>query len=173
MATGKVSFGYAKYVGGHSALGRNRQGNLWVTAEAIGIGVMQPKVAVISMSDIASVEVSGGQVGKSKAGAVIGLGILGGLAAKGSKKEAAVVVRTKGGETAYYQVDKQDPIRLRAKITPVLHAAGVPFFGEEAIRSAAQPVDVADELRKLAGLRDEGILTEDEFQAQKAKLLAR
>jgi hypothetical protein len=30
---------------------------------------------------------------------------------------------------------------------------------------------VADELTKLAGLRDAGVLTEDEFAAQKAKLL--
>ena len=37
--------------------------------------------------------------------------------------------------------------------------------------SAAGPVDVADQLRKLAELRDAGVLTEDEFQAQKAKLL--
>ena len=33
-------------------------------------------------------------------------------------------------------------------------------------------VDVADQLRKLAGLRDEGILSEEEFAAQKAHLLA-
>lgn len=32
---------------------------------------------------------------------------------------------------------------------------------------------IADELRKLADLRREGILTDDEFEAQKAKLLAR
>jgi hypothetical protein len=32
-------------------------------------------------------------------------------------------------------------------------------------------VDVADQLRKLAGLRDEGILSEEEFAAQKARLL--
>ena len=37
--------------------------------------------------------------------------------------------------------------------------------------SAAAPVDVADQLRKLAELRDQGILNEDEFAAQKAKLL--
>jgi hypothetical protein len=30
---------------------------------------------------------------------------------------------------------------------------------------------VADELAKLAALRDSGVLTEDEFEAQKAKLL--
>jgi len=37
--------------------------------------------------------------------------------------------------------------------------------------SSAQP-DVGDELTKLADLRDRGALTEDEFQAQKAKLLS-
>ena len=30
----------------------------------------------------------------------------------------------------------------------------------------------ADELTKLAGLRDQGVITESEFQAQKAKMLA-
>lgn len=30
---------------------------------------------------------------------------------------------------------------------------------------------IADELSKLAGLRDAGVLTEDEFEAQKAKML--
>jgi hypothetical protein len=38
--------------------------------------------------------------------------------------------------------------------------------------TAAEP-DVADELAKLAALRDRGILTDTEFAAQKAKLLAR
>ena len=34
------------------------------------------------------------------------------------------------------------------------------------------PVDVAEQLRKLAALRDEGILTDEEFATQKARLLA-
>jgi hypothetical protein len=36
---------------------------------------------------------------------------------------------------------------------------------------AAAPVDVADQLRKLAELRDMGVLTEEEFAAKKTKLL--
>ncbi len=41
------------------------------------------------------------------------------------------------------------------------------------VRQAAGPgVSSADELAKLAGLRDSGVLTDDEFAAQKAKLLA-
>jgi len=38
--------------------------------------------------------------------------------------------------------------------------------------TAAEP-DVADELTKLATLRDRGILTDAEFATQKAKLLAK
>jgi Short C-terminal domain len=36
----------------------------------------------------------------------------------------------------------------------------------------AEPVDVVEQLKKFAELRDQGILTEDEFAGQKAKLLA-
>ena len=43
---------------------------------------------------------------------------------------------------------------------------------KEYIRDAAGAVSVADELEKLAGLKDKGVLTEEEFAAQKAKLMA-
>ncbi len=34
------------------------------------------------------------------------------------------------------------------------------------------PVNVADELKKFAALRDQGVLTEEEFAVQKARLLS-
>jgi hypothetical protein len=37
--------------------------------------------------------------------------------------------------------------------------------------AATAPVDVADQLRKLAELRDQGVLTDEEFSLQKQKLL--
>ncbi len=37
--------------------------------------------------------------------------------------------------------------------------------------AAAPEVDVVSQLKSLAALRDQGILTEDEFTAQKAKIL--
>jgi hypothetical protein len=46
---------------------------------------------------------------------------------------------------------------------------------EAAFRQAVQdaaPVDTAAQLEKLADLRDQGVLTPEEFAAQKAKLLA-
>ncbi len=42
---------------------------------------------------------------------------------------------------------------------------------QQYIRDAAGTSSTADELTKLAKLRDDGTLTDDEYQAQKAKLL--
>jgi hypothetical protein len=41
----------------------------------------------------------------------------------------------------------------------------------EPAATATSPASVADELKKLAELRDSGVLTDDEFAAQKARLL--
>lgn len=50
-----------------------------------------------------------------------------------------------------------------------------PAFGAPAAAAppaaSAAPVDVADQLKKLADLRDQGILSDEEFQLQKQKLL--
>jgi len=52
-------------------------------------------------------------------------------------------------------------------------AAGMATNPAPAAPSAGSgpPVDVADQLRKLAALREEGILSDEEFAAQKARLL--
>jgi hypothetical protein len=42
----------------------------------------------------------------------------------------------------------------------------------EATRSNAPPMSLADELGKLAALRDQGILTDEEFETQKGRLLS-
>ncbi|MCP9274094.1 SHOCT domain-containing protein [Mycolicibacterium arenosum] len=53
----------------------------------------------------------------------------------------------------------------------VVRSAPTPT-GPPATASPGSPL-IADELRKLAELRNEGILSDAEFQSQKAKLLAR
>jgi hypothetical protein len=56
-----------------------------------------------------------------------------------------------------------------------IHHVGVPEAAPAPAAApaapAGPPVDLADQLRKLAALRDDGILSEEEFAAQKAKLL--
>jgi hypothetical protein len=60
-------------------------------------------------------------------------------------------------------------------VNPGMAAAGAAFGAPAAAPPPAAPapqIDLVDQLRKLGELRDAGILTEDEFAAQKAKLLA-
>lgn len=59
--------------------------------------------------------------------------------------------------------------QARASQAPPPQAPIVP--PQRPIRDSAQPVGVADELRHMAELRKSGVLTEDEFAAQKARLL--
>ncbi len=67
---------------------------------------------------------------------------------------------------------KSDAERVKALLDDAVAAAkGGPSASSVPMRPPAA-IDVADQLRKLADLRDQGILTEDEFAAQKAKLLA-
>ncbi|HAM22774.1 MAG TPA: hypothetical protein DCQ04_10980 [Actinobacteria bacterium] len=55
-----------------------------------------------------------------------------------------------------------------------IHYASPPAAPPAPAAPAAPAVpepDITDQLRKLAALRDDGILTDEEFAAQKAKLL--
>lgn len=175
--TVKVSIARAAYLGGLPERTREARGNLVLDDVRIGIGTLNPKKAVVRWSECAGVTVSGGQVAKNKVGAEIAFGVLGGLGAKGAKNQAVVSVRRTDGTTAYFQVDKASPQKVRAKIAPVLHSVGVPFLDELPVPQAAAPTapsvpTLGEQLRELAALRDEGLLTDEEFAERKARLLA-
>jgi hypothetical protein len=89
-----------------------------------------------------------------------------------------------GSERSTWKSGKQDAWKA-PNVIPI-HKSQAPKFQELAklIRAqgatpagpgptAAATPSLADELEKLAGLRDRGILTEDEFSDKKAQLLAR
>lgn len=64
-----------------------------------------------------------------------------------------------------YFADKSAASAGVAELRRAISAHQKPMFG------SAQVTDVADQIRKLADLRDAGILTEDEFQTKKRTLL--
>lgn len=171
--TMKVSFGYAQYLGGHSSLGKKRNGNILFTSEGIGIGSWNPKHAFISWEDVESIQIDGESVGKSKVGAVLAFGVLG-LAAKGSKNQTAVTIHTKDDQTAYYLIDKVNYVNVLAKVQPLLKDADVPTHDKATMRgidSLAKEEDVVEQIKKLAELKEQGILTQEEFTAKKRQLL--
>jgi len=85
-----------------------------------------------------------------------------------------IVVHTAGATRVVEQVNKGEAEAVAAVIRERVEATtrerSAPSPGPPA---TGQPKSLATELRELAELRDQGILTDDEFSAQKARLLAR
>lgn len=152
------------------------KGTLELDVHGIGVRSSGQRRGV-RWGDCSGITVDGGEVAKSKVGAVLAFGVLGGLAAKGSKSQTVVTARHTNGSAAYFLVDGQTPPQIRAAIHPVLHKMGVSFL-DEARLPQAPPVSavdihsVASQLRELSALRDEGLLTDEEFAVQKARLLS-
>ena len=61
--------------------------------------------------------------------------------------------------------------KQQARHAEQLAASTTPPAPEQDAPAAADQVDVIEQLKRFAELRDQGILTEEEFAAQKAKLL--
>jgi hypothetical protein len=75
-------------------------------------------------------------------------------------------------------LDPVDDEKARWKALARDPAARQRYVQEQMAKAAAQPQamapkpDITDQLTKLADLRDRGVLTQAEFEAQKAKILA-
>ena len=111
---------------------------------------------------------------QSKLGPVLLFGVWG-LGAKGSMHTTTIVVRTKDNEIAYFSIADSVPDAVKAVLTPFIKALNIPFYEEPVTSAAPLPAppapDLADQVRKLAALRDDGLITDSEFETQKARLL--
>ena len=148
---------------------------MWADEERIGMGTLSAKKQVVMWKDCKGVTVDGGQVAKSKVGAEIAFGIYGGLGAKGAVDRAFLTIYRKDGAAALFQIEKKSPQAVRGQLAALLAKVGVQFLdGPVQPQEQSQPSNssIADELGKLAALKEQGILTPEEFEQQKAKLLS-
>jgi Short C-terminal domain len=81
-----------------------------------------------------------------------------------------VVKVATGADTVEFHVTKAQAEEAKATITSLMLGGTAPPV-TPAAPGSAPPASVADELAKLVQLRDSGALTDEEFAAQKAKLL--
>ena len=141
-----------------------------------GIWVSQVR-GLCEWRSCSGVAIDGGEVSKRKIGATLAFGALGALAAKGSKERTYLTVKNVDGSSAYFEVDKATPTIVRATVAPLLHQVGIRFVDESVgapTLHSTQEVDVdslARGLCELASLRDDGLLTPDEFEEQKSRIL--
>jgi hypothetical protein len=148
-----------------------------------GIGLRGFKtIFTIPWDQISDVVIDGPEAVAKRvtAGRVLALGVFA-LAAKKKTKSAIVLVTMANGEQAVFESHSKLPHEISPKLSPLIAQVRVraadmsqPLVPTPSPTPAAPPgggSGIADELAKLAGLRDAGILTEEEFSAQKMKLL--
>ena len=86
--------------------------------------------------------------------------------------QAALAVRTNEGETAYFEIDGESVVKVKAKVEPVLRLAGVSMSDDLlSVPSEPNEPNLANRIRELAALRDDGLITDAEYETQKARLL--
>lgn len=89
--------------------------------------------------------------------------------AKAAKSETYEVRFVRDGKPLTARVARA----FRPSITEAVVAAAEPVSPSSIPQAASAQLSIADELAKLAKLKDQGLLTDAEFQAQKKKLLER
>lgn len=161
-----------EYVGGHPQHPRKSVGvmTLHLTTYGALLKGMKNRVVDLKADQILSIHVEADpSSAKRSAGAKVALGVFA-LATSKKLKECYVVVNSREGDLIVHV--KQPPMKVQALVAPYAALYGDVPDTDPTAEVPAVP-DAADQLRKLGELRDSGVLTEEEFSAKKAELLAR
>lgn len=92
---------------------------------------------------------------------------------KSTDKQAYITIELADGQEVIFFVDGKAPMELRAKLAKVISQVKQAGVADQAKASAQPQGGVADELTKLASLKEQGVLTQAEFESEKAKILNR
>lgn len=159
-----------KYLGGHPQHPKPAKLQISVTVDDGGVRVAQLReMFAVPWSQIAGLEVEGsGQASRVTATRLVTLGVFA-LAAKKKHKSAYLTVSLVGGGDVVFEIDKLTGPELRGRLAPAF--ALVPT----ASVAPATAVSIGDPMERLSlasQLHDAGVLSDEEFAAQKARILA-
>ena len=181
----KISFLSAAYLGGLPGASAKKKGNLIFTDDRVGLGIYNPKHCVIMLLAIESIDIGGREVATSKFGSEVLFGLAGALGARGERDETWLTIRTSDGSTVFFLIDGKAPIEVAGMLSSWMTQHGIPSYAAAqqselvgALTSAGGvpphgDLGLADELGKLAKLRDQGALSDDEFALAKTRLLGK
>ena len=171
---GKEAFSHTVYLGGLPNFKNQSSGDLQID----DVGLHMNGQAVVLWAECNGVTVEAAQVAKSKLKASLAFGVLGAVTAKNTKNQALVTVRRNDGALAFFIIDSKSAHEVKAQLAPTLHSVGVALYNEfplsrdfSSTQQVPAKVDLVERIRELGRLRDETLLTDDEFQQLKAELL--
>lgn len=148
---------------------------VYVSVVNAGVTVRLPTVQhesrfMIPWSRIRSLEIEGVDQARSRpsVGAVLAFGVLG-LLARRTEMEAYLTVKADRGDYSF-GIEGMLPTALRATLSPVLELLDE---ASKTTEGATIQTDPASLLRSLATLRDDGIITQSDFETKKAEILRR
>jgi hypothetical protein len=171
MAKNKVQLSGVRYLGGHPAMPKAKEGVILVVDDA-GVHVRQfSEKFVVPWTDVTAAVIEGPDQAAKRVTAtrLLTIGVFA-FAAKKKTSEAYLQLDTAELSVAFV-VPKVSAGELRGQLAQWIHRIPEPK-SVEAPPTPTPPSSVATELAQLAQLRDQGVLTDAEFDAQKAKLLA-
>jgi hypothetical protein len=173
-AVKRVTVSYTNYLGGHPIHPKKHTGGV-LRFEADGVHMRAFRdLFVIPWTDVEGLFVEGSEEIQRRvtAGRLLTLGAFAFAAKKKIPNSAYVTVTTKDGD-AIFVCTKTGPHAIKAKLTSAIRwvEEHKPSARPNAEPSLPATASIADELAKFAKLRDDGILSAEEFDAQKAKLL--
>jgi hypothetical protein len=127
-----------------------------------------PPIELCRTRAIATVEVTSEQVAASKP-----FGLWSVANSKSSVDRATVLVYLKNGDAGYFTVDKHSTASLLGILAPWLREHSIALGAPDAAiaQLPIAPKLIADELLKLAQMRDTGVLSEEEFVTLKTQLI--
>lgn len=163
---GSISFSSSKYLGGLPDHTTEIKGSLNFNQSGIGIGTVE----IIKWTECSGVAIESSQVAKRKVGATLAFGVLGGLAAKGSKIESVLTAGRSDGASAFFVIDNKSWHEVRAKISPLLNSLSIPMYGEMPSQVQGSS-DLVSDLERLVALKTSGHIDDVEYARLKAKLI--
>lgn len=92
------------------------------------------------------------------------------LKKKNKDKEAYLTIELADGQEVIFFIDKKSPMELRTKLAKVISKVKQAGVVAQVSQQSSQG-SVADELTKLAKLKEQGVLTQEEFDKKKSELL--
>lgn len=157
----------AEYMGGYE-VARKAKGSLSIYLDKVEFKVVLNSNAsfTIPNSDISNIAVEGRDEVSRRVTVtrLLATGIFAfALKKKGKDQEAFITLILIDGREVVFNVADKSPMEVKAKLSAAISRIKLP---------SPSTVSVADELKKLAELKDSKVITQEEFNRKKAELLS-
>lgn len=154
------------YLGGLRGHSTRISGELTVNL----LGIFIADELLIGWENISSIDFTNEKADPHLASDLFAFGIAGAVLKMG-QMQTSIALTTKNGEVAYITSPEQSTQSVRAGFSRVMADGQIVLSGLNEIKTTSTD-DIVSQLEKLSSLRDSGVLSEEEFQIAKQKLLA-